>query len=254
MTAVTLRVASEAILTIQQVRDDARCACVTADDPADGVLQAIIDQVTDDLATVSGGAINGRRSVVARPCRHEDRCVPCGCCGLDSIPLGDLRPEVTQVKIDGDVIPSDQYWMHWNGISWVLSRKPGPTQVSPPRWPSTQHRWKADTEDGTFSITFTQGIHVDSHAITEAALEAVCDKVTALQRRETTLEGVTSITLGGATAQLDDDQLDRITNGEIGPATRYLLGVVAPDGRRTSEVWAPELLGGWDLNLEVAEA
>lgn len=248
---MTLRVADEAFVTLAQVRaDDTNCPCVTPLYPSDADLQEIIDSVSDDLATVIGMRITGRQDVIARPCRLDDWC-SCACCDRDAIPLGDERPVVTEVKINGTTLAADEYELHWNGISWVLHRNPTGTQLYPPHWPSYQRRWLADTEDNTFAIHYTQGIHVDKDIIVDAALEVICDRITDRKRTES-LDGISSITIGGTTAVVSEDRLDRIRSGELGPKTRTMMGIMAPHGTTSSAVWAPELRQGWSLNLSLA--
>lgn len=245
---MTLRVASEALVTVARVRAADNCGCVTPTVPSDAELQAIIDSVSDDIAIVTGGVISGRQAVIARPCRTADWC-SCVCCDLDAIPLGDERPEVTEVKIDGTPLDPSAYWVHWNNIQWMIARKPTGTQTSPPHWPSWQKRWRDDTEPDTFSIAFTRGIHIDDWKITAAALEMVCDRVASGGRQTRVMEGISQITVGGTTAVVDDDRLKRIAAGTVGPAMQQLMGIVAPGGRAHSMVWSPEVGFGWDLFL-----
>lgn len=251
---MTLFVASEMMATVDQVRADTTCGCVTDTTPDSDVIVEYIHAASDMIATVTGLRVAGRQAVVARPTRmHCDEWMSeCSCgCGLDVIPLSDERPNVTQVKIDGETLSSSYWWMHRNRTHWVLARKPLAGELAPRAWPSNQKRYLDDTEDDTFAIYFTQGIHVDTHIVTAAALEIVCDLIAEDNRKANALEGVSEITVGGTTARLDEDRLMRIANGELGPMTRRLMGVMSPQGRSTSEVWAPELTLGWDLNLEI---
>lgn len=248
---MTLRVASEAFLTEEQVRDAPNCGCITDDTPTSAVVLGYIDAASDMIAIVTGLRIAGRQTVIARPCRTGD-VYRCGCCDLDVIPLGDERPAVTQVKIDGEVLAADYWWLHWNRVSWVIARKPLAGETTPRCWPSWQKRYLADTEDDTFSITFTQGIHVDDQLITDAALEIVCDLASDVTTQANAIEGAVSADMGGVRVELETDRLNRIRNGEMGPMTRRMMGVLNPEGRSSSMLWAPELTMGWELNLEVA--
>ncbi len=243
-----LRVASQSLVTIEQVRAADNCGCVTDDYPTDEVLQRIIDQASDNLSVVTGGALSGRQNVIARPCRTGMEC-SCVCCDLDAIPLGDERPVVTAVKINGVNLTPDQWWMHWNGVSWMIALLPTGDQTWPPNWPSWQHRWRPDTADQTFAIYYTQGIDVDSYDFEAAALEVICDMIGQARFSADALNGITSITIGGTTATVDDNWLERIMNGGIGPLTRRLLGLYASGGGSRSMVWSPELDFGWDLGL-----
>lgn len=247
---MALRVASEAFTDITTVRADPHCACVTDTTPDDDTVQSYIDAASD-MITIVTGYISGRQTVRARPCRRDDWCEPCSCCGLDAIPLGDLRPTVTQVKVSGVVISADYYWLHWNGVSWVLARKPESGQLTPQRWPSDRKRWAADTETDTFSITYTQGIHVDDVIIQDAVMEIICDLAAEPRRQSNRVEGARSMSGGGLTVELEEDRIERLRNGDMGPMTRRMMGVLRPHGNQTPAVWAPELMGGWDLNLEL---
>lgn len=248
---MTLRYAHESFLTLSDVRGDLRCGCVTDTYPDDTLLQSIIDSVSDDIAIVSGHRVAGRQSVIARPCYDGADRDCCPCCGLDAIPLGDQRVVVSDIKIDGVSLAANEWWSHWNGTFMMVSRLPTGTETTPSRWPTTQDRWRDDTEDDTFAIYFTQGTDVDTWTIREAALEAVCDRVAQAGKRSEGLQGVTSITLGGATATIDEERLHRIRTGALGPATEHMLSVMAPEGRTNSAVWAPELALGWSLNLSI---
>jgi hypothetical protein len=249
---VVTRIADASIMTIAQARASS-CDCITADSPTDAILQTMIDQVSDDLAVVSGGALSGRQTVIARPCRTDcNPCPVCSCgCNLDTIPLwGDAVSDV-EIKIDGDTLAAEFWWLHWDGIAWVVARKPLTGELGPRSWPSWQKRWLDDTEDDTFSITYTRGVHLDGVLVQNAAVEALCDYVSAERISATALDGIESITIGGATASVSQDRIERIASGQLGPHTRKLMGLLRPDGRSPSMVFAPELLGGWELNLAV---
>lgn len=259
-----LRVASEQFVTVAQVRQS-DCACIGANSPSDDVIGLLIDEASDMLAIVTGQYIAGRQSVIARPCRTGDyMCAPCPCCDLDAIPIGDAdaRPVITEVLINGTPLNTDLYWLHWNRVAWMLARRPNAAagETSPPSWPSWQKRYLATTEEDTFAIRFTQGIHVDdAHVIQAAALEVICDLANDDTIRANAIEGAVSVSAGGANVVLDrnlvrtsdETRLKRIANGELGPMSRRMMGIYAPNGRGHSMVWAPELTFGWELNLEI---
>lgn len=249
---MTRRIANEAFMTEAQARAS-DCACIKADYPSSAILEAAIDQASDIIAAVSGMRIAGRQDVIARPERIDNYDCSPGYAGCDWIPLGDERPTVTRVKIDGAVIPSSLYWLRWDNVSWCIARRPDPTagQITPPAWPSTQRQWLDDTDEHTFAIYFTQGIHVDDLIIQQAATEVLCQLLTAAKTSANGLEGISQINVGGTTAQVSQDLLDRIANGEMGPMMRQLMGVLNPEGRSPSMVWAPELMQGWNLNLRL---
>lgn len=246
---MALRTANAQLVTVAQVRA-ADCACITADTPDDDTINGYIDAASDAVAMVTGGLISGRRTVKARPCRTTVG-LWCECCGVDAIPLGDNEPEVTEVKIDGDVLDPSTYELHPSRVGWNLVKVS--TTTRPTAWPSSQSMWRPDTEDDTFSITFTEGTHVDGHLVESAALEIVCDLASETIRRVNELpDGVTTANLGGVTVVVDSDRLERIARGELGSNVTRMMGLYAPSGRTGSLVWAPEVSGGWDLHLRPA--
>ena len=255
---MALLVASEPILTVAQVRAANSCGCIGANSPASTVIEALIDQASDIIAIVTGSKIAGRQRVTARPCRL-DTCAPCDCCDLDAIPLSEDLPGELVVKINGDTMDPSTYWLHPGRITWMLARISDDGLASR-SWPSHQKRWRADTEDDTFSITWTQGVHIDQHIITAAGLEIVCDLASDGHLMDNLLDGVTNVQLGDASVTVDpnrlaeagDTRLNRIANGELGPMTRRMMGILAPQGRSGSTVYAPELMQGWQMNLEIA--
>jgi hypothetical protein len=244
------QIASESFVTVAEVRADDECACVTDATPSDAIIQSYIDAASDLIAITTGMRIAGQQNVIARPCRTWCDYVCCPCCGLDVIPLTDEAVTVTAVKIDGVTLDTSEYWLHHNRTHWVLGRRPAADETYPRSWPTGQHRWALDTEDDTFAIYFTQGVDVDQHLIKTATLEIVCDFAAESRLRDRNLDGVTQMTIGGTTAVIDEDRLERIRMGAMGPMSTRLMGVLAPEGRGTSQVWAPELTyGGWELNL-----
>ncbi len=256
---MTLRFASKRLLTVAEARAT-RCGCIGANSPTDEVIEALIDATSDTLARVSGARVSGRRTVRARPCRTG--CASeCACCGADVIPLGDQDPGEIVVKIDGVTLTDAEVWLHRDNLGWVIARRSADgTKLRP--WPSWQRRWLPDTEDHTFSVTFEQGLYADEHVIKAAALEVFCDFASDGSLMDNILDGVTSVQFGDANVTIDanrlaeagDTRLSRIANGELGPMTRRMMGILAPSGRSAHAVWAPELMQGWELNLETVTA
>lgn len=241
-----LRYAFEEFIDLAVARA-AGCGCITEDEPENDVLTAYIQAASDAIARVSG--IRGRRTVVARPCRL-DACW-CDCCQLDAIPLGDQSPTVSEVKIDGTVLDPSLYELHPSRVGANLVRVS--TGDRPPSWPSSQALWRPDTEANTFSITFERGVLVENDLFIQRAVsEVVCDLATESVRRKNELPaGTTTASLGGTNIVVDDDRLERIARGELGSNVARLLGLYSPDGRNRSTVWAPEVMGGWELNLRI---
>jgi hypothetical protein len=238
---MTLRVAGEAFTTLAAARADESCGCINESEPSDAELQEMIDAASDVLAMVSG--ITGRVSFTVRPC-GQGYCQPCVCCGLDGIPLPGEDPVVTQVKIDGDVIPANEYALHRTRVGWNLVRI-GP--LDPPAgWPQWQRLWRADTETETFSVTFTSGVHIDWIA-EEAALELVCDFASSDDRKARVIPGARGVNQGGVSIQLSE-RAERLRNGDAGPAVLRFLHAYGVQGFQRTLVWAPELEEGWTLH------
>lgn len=73
----------------------------------------------------------------------------CGCNPLSEVPLaGTPVHEITEVKIDGVVIDPSEYRLDNN--KWLVAMNGG-------RWPACQRLDLDDTEDGTWSVTYTHG-------------------------------------------------------------------------------------------------
>jgi hypothetical protein len=88
----------------------------------------------------------------------------CGCNDMSRVPLAGYVREVTQVKIDGDVLASSAYTVMDH--KWL-------TRIDGGRWPSCSHAALPDTEEGTFSVNYSYGKQPPLPAI-EAAKELAC--------------------------------------------------------------------------------
>lgn len=88
----------------------------------------------------------------------------CGCNDLSRVPLAGYVREVTQVKIDGVVLDDAIYRVDEH--KWL-------TRVDGDRWPSCGNLALADTEEGTFSVTYSYGKQPPLAGI-EAAKKLAC--------------------------------------------------------------------------------
>lgn len=246
-----LYIASERFVTVDQVRADDNCGCVTATTPDSDTLVDYIDAASDMIALATGLRVAGQQQVIARPCRKWHTCEPCSCCGLDVIPLGPDRIKVNQVKIDGVTLASDYWFLKWHLTHWGIARRPLDGETTPRMWPSSQKLYLEDTAEDTFAIYFTQGIAVDTYIIEAAALEIVCDLIAEDRLRNDYIPGATEVTLGGTSIRVDPEYMERIQMGAVGPMAMRMMGLMAPGGMNASQVWAPELLHGWVLGLEI---
>lgn len=241
---MTLRAAAEQFTGISAVRATAECACVTADDPTDEVLDELIDQASDMICILTGGKVFGRLQSTIYPCRTAAGYVACGCgCGIDAIPLGDQDPVVNSVQIDGVTLNGSEYSLHRDRMGWNLVRVDSTDR--PNGWPSDQALWLNSNVEHTFSVTCTHGIHID-WIIERGAIELVCDFAADDTRKANAMpRGAKTATMGNVTVGTLptplQDRADRLASAELGPAMSRLLGIYAPNGRITSEVYAPEL-------------
>lgn len=251
---MTLTAAAEQFVTAEQVRDPDinNCACINEDEPSDADLELMIDEASDMIAITTGFVVSGRRQLIARPCRTGYECA-CPCCGRDGINLGDRDPVVDMVKIDGVTLAAGNYMLHNTRVGKMLVRlDPLEANVHPRNWPSTQQWWLADTDQHTFSVTFTEGLATDRILIRDAMMEIICDMVTAATKRKNVIPGATAATMGNVSVTLDENRIQRILNGELGPATTKMMGILAPNARQPVAVWSPEIEGDWELNLQFA--
>jgi hypothetical protein len=147
---------------------DAVALCCSAEIGTDtSVFDESIDEASQLLFELSGRRFLGLASKTVRPhCRCG--CTYCqvlsrghvidtgggaGCCENSCEPSRVLLSgypvrEITQVMIDGDVLAESEYGLYrWR---WLIRRNNG-------FWPHNQNLTLADTEDGTWSVSYTYG-------------------------------------------------------------------------------------------------
>lgn len=142
--------------------------------------------------------------------------------------------EITEIKIDGDVVPADEY---------TLWKRRYVTRLDSGRWPVQQNLTLPDTEDHTFSITYTYG--ADPPAIgVAAAAQLACELYKECSGASCALpKGTTRITRQGITI----DRLAFTTWGYHGkvwrtglPLVDTFLSAYNPAGiQRRPVFWAP---------------
>lgn len=235
--------AAEAFTSVEAVVEN-ECSCIDNDTDED-LIEAWIDRASDELTRLSMGRVYGRRTVTVRPCR-EVACSPCACgCRLDSVRLWGPDPVVSSVTIDGDTLDHNLYAVHQRYDGYFLVRTP--TGNSPLSWPSNQKLWLAATEDDTFAITFTYGVHIDA-TIEAAAIEMVCyyaGLVTA--KRNTLPKGTVSANYNNTSLSLRESTLNPDGSGADGQAVGAATGAFAAFwGGPRNEFWSPEL-DEWSL-------
>lgn len=225
--------------TTQERLETFGCLCSLDEIVAAGYdIDDIIDAASDIVYWSSGGRITGRCSTTVRPCADTCACGrpgdACGCCRLDAIPLHGDNPVVTQVKIDGEVLsPADYGILDGHHLIRVA------TGDRPQSWPGCQSLWRPDTEEGTFSITYTSGLL--PFVAEMAATEIACDLAAGSVKGESKLPpGTVGAIMDGVSVTLDPEQLATF------PWMQRLSGSF-PMGPRPV-VWSPEVDDGWTLH------
>lgn len=162
------------------------CASARADVGSfTSLLDASAQTASQMLYELSGRRWAGMCSRTVRPCHSACGCGwqvlsrghvvasdswscegrACGCRDLSRVRLSGYPViDVTQVKIDGDVLSSSEYRVDEN--RWL-------TRLNGERWPSCARLDLADTEDGTFSVTYQYGSPPPLMGL-EAAQELAC--------------------------------------------------------------------------------
>lgn len=170
-------------------------------------------------------------------------CPPGDCCGwLSRVKLsGYPVTEILEVKIDGNVIPPEDYRL--DNYKW-LTYMDAP-DGSKRRWPRCQNLAADDTEPGTFSVEYAHGILPPRIGL-DAAVQLAC----ALAREDEDCElppGTTEVQRQGVTIALALRASSR--RGELPPSlagltlVKSFLATVNPNGlTRRSAFYSPDTL------------
>ena len=168
-------------------------------------------------------------------------CYRNGCCGsLSRVKLANYPvTEIEEVKIDGVVIDPSNYRLDQGKYLTYLDDANG----NPQRWPACQNLARADTETGTFSVTYTHGVLPPQIGL-DAATQLACAIANAYA--ECALPaGTERITRQGIQIELGLPIQNR--RGEL-PAgfeglslVKIFLATVNPNGNtRRSAFWSPD--------------
>lgn len=165
-------------------------------------------------------------------CGCEDG--PCSCCRVCEIALEGPVASVTQVKIDGIVVPAPAYRID-NGN--MLVRTDGGDC-----WPKCQDLSLPDTQPETFSITYQKGLTVPiggTRAVAALAAEVVKSCTASPCRLPARVQ---EITRQGERIQLIND-VEFLKSGLTGiPEVDGWVTAVNPFGHRSKPtVWSPDL-------------
>jgi hypothetical protein len=236
-----LTAACSPFITVEDLPED--CVCNVADAE---LIDFTIDGASDTLALLTGFAWFGVCERTVRPCR----CCYCGvcpsCCEADAIPLRGPVIEVSEVKIDGDVVPSDEYRLIARNRIIRLDPDNGWRHVS---WPSAQNLYAPLTEDHTFGITYSFGHDPMPQFVKDATIELVCDLLASKvpNQRGKLPPSTTSVFYQGVQATRQT-AAEAIREGQTYlPKVAMLLGLTA--GRQAG-AYSPDGISSWAFPLD----
>lgn len=168
--------------------------------------------------------------------------VVCGCDGADTCSCNTVSKvllpgpvaEITEVKVDGEILTPEGHYVVQNKN--FLVRQGG-------TWPTCQDMAKDDDQPGTWSVTYKRGRPVPDggkRAVAELASEFL--KACAEDEECQLPARVQTLTREGVAMSLLDD-FDYLDKGRTSIGTIDLwLSAVNPDGRRSpSTVWSPDM-------------
>lgn len=163
---------------------------------------------------------------------------PCGCGPICEIALPGRVHSVTEVKMDGAVVPSNQYTVQNKRYLVKLGSATGPAT---PCWPECQRLDLPDTEPGTWSVTYLRGTEPDAAArrmftIFAGELSASCEK-----RACRLPQRITNVVRDGVTYSILDDPtlFDKCRTGL--PEVDMWLAAINPTGTRSGlKVMSPD--------------
>ncbi len=215
----------------------AACDALEASDVA--LYEEFAQQAYDYLFEASGRIFRGECGpITVRPCKPNCVCWPdpCGCCYLSTITLsGDPIREITEVKIDGVVIEPTEYRLDKRRELVRLADVDGNRQ----RWPACQRLDLDDTEEGTFSVSYTYGQDVPLLG-QQAAVELACQLASGSPQ-------------GGGECDIPESTVEVIRQGmrfevnhtdalsSLSSVSRFLAAYNPHGLRRRSAVWSPDL-------------
>jgi hypothetical protein len=189
-TAVVVPPAGEGPCTPWITGDDV-LACCSVESSSGVTFDEVAASAQSLLFELSGRHFSGLCAAEnVRPCRDNCSCFPfqrlayasggsrllwtgsywgwggngsanCGCGCLSQVKLsGYPVQEITEVKIDGEIVPPSEY---------RLDEKRYLTRMNDTFWPSCQDLSLPDTEDGTFSVSYVYGTEPPAVAVSAAA-------------------------------------------------------------------------------------
>lgn len=242
--------------------------CSPCDDyafPA-GLLTETLEMASDVLFELSGRRFPGVCTTTVRPCTRRafeeygpatpgfqffsphvivgcgcQRRARCGCGDPDAITLGGYPIiAITTVKVDGVALDAARYRV--DDYRWLV--RLADADGTNPGWPCCQDLSLADTEDDTFSVTFTYGSAPPAMGV-RAAARLACELAMACEPEFAgkclLSQRVQQVTRQGVTVVLD--RLDAIQEDFTGiPEVDLFLRTYNPAKlRRRAQVISPDI-------------
>lgn len=228
----------------------AACACDLDEDEHGDIITEFADDASDMLYVLSGGRASGRCTRTVWPFRPFSACTRWSFGGwdrgvyggyreswvdydsIDSIPLMGPETSIEEITIDGLALDPSEYGLL---DGYKLFRRSG-------LWPSANDITKDDSEEGTFTITYSFG-RTPNLSWKRAAIELICQMVKSESQSLTRLRGIVSANVQGVSVTLDNDEVRSLGLPEVAK----FMDIYGNSGRGPMGVYSPELNHGWRL-------
>jgi hypothetical protein len=237
---------------------DTSC-CTTFDEYPVGVRQRAVALAGQTMRMLTGYSVGGC-PVVLRPCtqtcvrassgwyygggmfypridslgRWVNACgctYDCACSALSVVNLGGVVGAVTEVRVDGAILPTTAYRLD-NGNRLV--------RLDGEVWPACQDMSKAETEVGTFSVSVQRGVAVDGLGAYAAGLLA-CEYAKACTGSKCRLpSGTTAVVRQGISMEINTGLFPGGLTG-IREVDLVIMRYNPHALKRPSAVWTPDV-------------
>lgn len=223
---------------------DCGCGCGLSQE----VAEAVLDDASDLVYTLSHGLIFGQCSGTVRPCRTCwcEHCI--SCCEIEAIPLRRDAIEVTEVVVDGVVLAEENYTLTPRGKLVKVSID----GLRPERWPCCQKLYRGLDEADTFGITYTYGQESQPQWVKNAVIELACDMASHFDSGSghgKLPSNTTAVTYANTTLTFESraDALRDHTVLALFPAVGILLSLVGPT--QGGMAYSPSGASAWSFPL-----
>lgn len=203
------------------------------------IIENAIAAASDMIYVLSNGRVTGLCTTTKRPirrnCAGEWYAHPMDALyGFEVIPLPDNVISVNQVKIDGAALALSEFGLIDNYLLFLRLRN----------FPGGNSLRLADTEVGTWSVTYTFG-YVPDWLARMATVELVLALLEDDLDGRTYLKDITSANVQGASVSVDPAAASAAARGM--PMLERFLGVHAPHGGLPVGFYDATLENGWEL-------